>query len=240
METLSKKSRGEFVAHVAHELKTPLNVLAMYSEALQGEDGESQEFRIEAVNVIKDEVERLSMLINNLLSITKIEMGNLKIDKQRVRLQDLLRDAFNHVSASGRDKNLKFEMDLPPELTAVAVDKDLLRIAINNLLVNAIKYTPAGGRISMTAAETDSAIEIRVADNGIGISPEDQDKIFDKFYRAENDEVRNIGGHGLGLPLAREIIELHRGQLSVSSERGKGSEFIACLWKDTGLVKQAI
>ncbi|MBT8444279.1 MAG: PAS domain-containing protein [Gammaproteobacteria bacterium] len=239
-EALAEEGRANFVAHVSHELKAPLHTLGLYAEALQGDTGQEEEFRIEAYNVIHDEVERLRSLVENLLSITKIEIGNLKIDKQRVRLQDLLRDAFNHVSASGRDKKLKFEMDLPPELTAVAVDKDLLRIAINNLLVNAIKYTPAGGRISMSATETDSAIEIRVADNGIGISPEDQDKIFDKFYRAESEEVRKIGGHGLGLPLAREIIELHRGQLSVSSERGKGSEFVACLWKDTGLVKQAI
>ncbi|MFW2405991.1 MAG: ATP-binding protein [Gammaproteobacteria bacterium] len=239
-EALAEEGRANFVAHVSHELKAPLHTLGLYAEALQGETGQDEAFRVEAYNVIHDEVERLSSLVDNLLSITRIEMGNLKIDKQRVRLQDLLRDAFKHVSASGRDKNLKFDMDLPPELTALAVDKNLLRIAINNLLVNAIKYTPAGGRVSLSATETDSAIEIRVADNGIGIAPDDHDKIFDKFYRASTEEVRNIGGHGLGLPLAREIIELHRGQLTVRSEPGKGSEFLACLWKDSGLVKQAI
>ena len=83
-------------------------------------------------------------------------------------------------------------------------------------------------------------IEIRVTDTGIGISPEDSDKIFEKFYRSESDEVRQIGGHGLGLPLAKEIVELHRGQLSVASQPGKGSEFLIRLWKDRALLKQAV
>ncbi|MDJ0926904.1 MAG: ATP-binding protein [Gammaproteobacteria bacterium] len=239
-EALAEEGRANFVAHVSHELKNPLNTLGLYAEALKGEQGQEESFRIEAYNVIHDEVERLASLVDNLLNITKIEMGNLKIDKQRVRLQDLLRDAFEHVSTSGRAKGLEFNIDMPPELTAVAVDKDLLRIAINNLLVNAIKYTPSGGSVTLQAGETDSAIEIRVSDTGIGIAQEDQDKIFDKFYRAESDQVREVGGHGLGLPLAKEIIELHRGQLSVSSQPGQGSEFLISLWKDSGLMKQAI
>ncbi len=239
-EALAEEGRGNFVAHVSHELKTPLNTLALYAEALQGGQGEDESFRIEAYNVINDEVERLGSLVDNLLSITKIEMGNLKIDKQRVRLHDLLRDAFKHVAHSGKDKNLKFQLDVPAELSTVAVDKDLLRIAINNVVGNAIKYTPAGGRITLTAEETDTAFEIRVKDTGIGISAEDSDKIFQKFYRSESDQVREIGGHGLGLPLAKEIVELHRGQLSVTSEPGKGSEFLIRLWKDRALLKQAV
>jgi len=239
-EALAEEGRGNFVAHVSHELKTPLNTLALYAEALQGGQGEDESFRIEAYNVINDEVERLGSLVDNLLSITKIEMGNLKIDKQRVRLHDLLRDAFKHVAHSGKDKNLKFQLDVPAELSTVAVDKDLLRIAINNIVGNAIKYTPAGGRITLTAEETDTAIEIRVKDTGIGISAEDSDKIFQKFYRSESDQVREVGGHGLGLPLAKEIVELHRGQLSVSSEPGAGSEFLIRLWKDRALLKQAV
>jgi PAS domain S-box-containing protein len=239
-DALAEDGRSDFVAHVSHELKTPLNTLALYAEALQGEQGRDDSFRIEAYNVINDEVERLAALVDNLLSITKIEMGNLKVEKQRTRLQELLRDAFQHVSQSDRAKNQSFKINVPPELSTVAVDKDLLRIAINNLLVNAIKYTPAGGQIMLSAVETDSSIEIRVTDNGIGIAAEDQDKIFDKFYRVGSEEVREIGGHGLGLPLAKEIIELHRGQLSVRSEPGKGSEFVISFWKDSGLLKQAI
>ncbi|MFW2374756.1 MAG: ATP-binding protein, partial [Gammaproteobacteria bacterium] len=238
-ETLAKRNRGEFVAHIAHELKTPLNVLAMYSEALQGEDGESKEFRIEAVNVIHDEVERLSSLINNLLSLTKFEMDSISITRQRVKLQDLLKDALDNVSRSGRDAGIEFQLEVPREITAVSVDKELLRIAINNLLTNAIKYNQPGGSVKLSAEETDSQILVRVRDSGIGIAAEEKQRIFQKFYRSDNEEVRKRTGHGLGLPLAKEIIELHHGELHVESWPGKGTEFTIVLNKEADLIKQA-
>jgi signal transduction histidine kinase len=239
-EALAEESRANFIAHVAHELKTPLHAIALYAEALQGDQGNDDSFRIEAYNVIHDETERVATLVNNLLSITKIEMGSLQVKKTRVRLRDLLQDAFEHIRHSGHGANLKFELDLPDELSAIAVDKDLLRIAINNLLTNAIKYSNPGGTIRLAAAETDDCIQVRVADTGVGIAPEDQAKIFDKFYRSADEQVRQRAGHGLGLPLARDIVELHRGSLSVSSELGQGSEFVISLWKDSGLLEQAI
>lgn len=239
-ETLARRNRGEFVAHIAHELKTPLNVLAMYSEALQGEDGKSDEFRIEAVNVIHDEVERLSGLINNLLSLTKFEMGNISINLQRVKLQDLLEDALSSVSRSGRDAGIEFHLDVPREMTPISVDKELLRIAINNLLTNAIKYNNPGGSVNLTAEETDDQLMIRVRDSGIGIAADETERIFQKFYRSNNEEVRKRTGHGLGLSLAKEIIELHHGELHVESWPGKGTEFCAVFNKETGLMKQTI
>ncbi len=239
-EMLAKRGRGEFVAHVAHELKTPLNVLAMYAEALQGEDGSSEAFRVEAVNVIGDEVARLSGLINNLLSITKIEMGHLKVETRRVKLREFLQDTFDNVSRSGRDANLSFKLELPDDISPVSVDKDLLRIAINNLLTNAIKYSNPGGTVLLRAVETDDAITVSVKDDGIGISAQDQEHIFSKFYRSEDDEVRNRTGHGLGLALARDIVHLHHGDLRVVSEPGAGAEFIIELDKDSGLLQKAI
>ncbi len=239
-EALAEEGRTDFIAHVSHELKSPLNTLALYSEALQGDQGKDEAFRIEAFNVIQDETERLASLVDNLLNITKIEVGNLKIEKQRVRLHDLLHDAFDQATYRGKTKNLRLKSALPPELSAVTVDKELMRIAINNLLVNAVKYTPDNGGVLLAAVETDTAIEIRVTDTGIGIPAADQAKIFDKFYRAEDDAVRKIGGHGLGLSLAREIVELHGGTLTVRSVVGKGSEFLISLRKDRGLLRQAI
>lgn len=239
-ESLAKTSRGEFVAHIAHELKTPLNVLSMYSEALQGEDGKEEKFRIEAVNVIHDEVERLSTLISNLLSITKFEMGSMHIDRTRVKLRSLLQDAFDNVSRSGRSEGINFKLDLPSEISSVSVDKDLLRIAINNLLTNAIKYNISEGSVTLTAEETDDRIFIRVKDTGIGISEEDKIRIFEKFYRSEDEEVRNRTGHGLGLALANDIIQLHHGTLSVNSTPGEGSEFIIEFIKDASWIDKAI
>ena len=239
-EHLARRSSGEFVAHVAHELKTPLNVLAMYSEALQGEDGQSEAFRVEAANVIHDEVERLSMLINNILSITKIETGSLNLQRQRVKLHDLLKDAFDTVKRSGRGEDLDFQLDMPREISAAAVDKDLMRIAINNLLTNAIKYNRPGGIVALVAEETDDAVRVTVRDTGIGIAPEDRDRIFEKFYRSEKDAVQDKSGHGLGLSLAREIIQLHHGTLTVNSVPDHGTEFVIELSKNAGLLKQAV
>lgn len=240
VEKLAKKSRGEFVAHVAHELKTPLNVLSMYAEALQGEDGKDEGFKIEAVNVINDEVERLSTLISNLLSITKIEMGSLNIDRQRIRLHELLQDTMENVARSGKGMALEFKLDLPKEITPISADKDLLRVAINNLLTNAIKYNQQGGTVTLSVNETTEAINIIVSDTGIGIAKEDQDKIFEKFYRSNEGEVRERTGHGLGLSLARDIVHLHNGHLTVDSTLGKGTEFTINIQKSTGLMKQAI
>ncbi len=238
-EKYSKEGRSEFVAHIAHELKTPLNVLAMYSEALQGEEGQKPEFRIEATNVIYDEVERLSALINNLLSLTKFEMGSMTVERQRIKPRDLLEDVMANVSRSGRGEDIDFKLDLPKELGAISADKDLLRIAVNNLLTNAIKYSRPGGTVTMSAEETENQLTIRVIDNGIGIQSEDQEKIFEKFYRSNDEEVRNRTGHGLGLPLAREIIQLHHGNLHVDSTLGEGSEFIIELRKEVMLIDKA-
>lgn len=239
-EAMAEEGRTNFVAHLAHELKTPLHTLALYSEALLGPDGKDESFRVDACNVIHDEVDRLSSLVSNMLNITKMETGRLTLETERIRLRDLLEDVFNHLSKSGNAAELEFELALPRELSAVAVDKDLLRIALNNLLSNAIKYSKPGGKVTLSATESDAAIDIGVADTGLGIAPDDQERIFDKFYRSEAEEAHARGGHGLGLPLAKDIVELHRGQLSVASTLGEGTEFTIHLQKDAGLVQQAI
>ncbi len=239
-EELARTSRAEFVAHVAHELKSPLNVLAMYSEALQGEDGADPAFRTEACNVIHDEVERLSTLIANLLSLTRIEMGGLSLSRQRVRLSALLEDACHHLAPQARAAGVRLLLDVPRELPPVSVDKELFTVAINNLLSNAIKYNHHGGSVTLSARETDQSIFIYVRDTGIGIAPEEQARIFDKFYRAADEQVQKRTGHGLGLPLAREVIQLHHGVLTVESQPGEGTTFIIELAKEAGILKQAI
>lgn len=239
-ESMAKNARGEFIAHVAHELKSPLNVLAMYSESLMSEQGESREFRIEAVNVIQDEVERLSMLISNLLNITKIEMGSMKLDRKRVKLRDLLQDVFATIKRSGVNKNLHFKLDMPNELSSLYADKDLLRIALNNLLTNAVKYNNENGVVTLSAEEIDNVIQIRVTDTGIGVSEKDQSLMFEKFYRSDDDDVRSRSGHGLGLSLVRDIINLHHGQVEVKSDIGAGTEFTITLENNTNMLERAM
>lgn len=239
-ESLARQARADFVAHLSHELKSPLNVLALYSESLLGEPGRKAEFRIEAANVIADEVDRLGKLITGLLSLTQIESGSLTPDKSLVKLRDVASAAFDEAKNSARDRNFRFVFDAPKEVSPVYVDKDLIRIAITNLLSNAVKYNVDGGEVRLTLEETDDALQIRVSDTGIGISDEESARIFEKFYRSEDERVQSVGGHGLGLALARQIVDLHLGSLSLDQDREQGTEFIINLWKETAAVRQAM
>jgi signal transduction histidine kinase len=224
-EVLASNARDEFISHVAHELKSPLNVIHMYAESLLDDEGITNELRINTVNTINDEVERLSLLITNLLNISKIEAGSIALNRQRIKLAEFLEDTFNSVARSGDENNIRFHLQLPRSLSNIHADKDLLRIAINNLLTNAVKYNKLGGQVSLQVEETDTAITIRISDTGIGIAEQDRARIFDKFYRSIDDNVLQKSGHGLGLSLANEIIELHHGKISVESSIGKGSTF---------------
>jgi two-component system sensor histidine kinase VicK len=222
-ESIAKEAQDEFVTQVAHELKTPLHTLGMYSESLLDEKELTEEFRIEACNVIHDQVERLSELVNTLLSLARFERQQVCLERQRVRLHEFLRDTLDAVS-KGRNRNdLSFALELPTQLGPVSVDKELLRIALNNLLTNAIKYNREGGSVTLAAEETSDNLLIHITDTGIGIPPEDQANIFDKFFRSKRDEVQAIGGHGLGLALARQIVELHGGKVELDSTVGEGT-----------------
>jgi len=234
-EQIARQNRSEFIAQIAHELKTPLNVLAMYSEMLLGEEGNSEQFRIEAVNTIYDETERLSTLINNMLAISKFEMGNMQLSRQRVRIGELLQDILKNLSHSDRGHQLKFELDVSHEMSAIYVDKDLLRIAINNLLTNAIKYNKTDGKVILKAREYDDVIEISVQDTGIGIKEDEIPRVFDKFYRSDDEQIRAQTGHGLGLSLVQQIVYIHHGKIKVDSEFGKGTTFSIQLDKDVAM-----
>ncbi len=237
-EMLTKQRQAEFVSQVAHELKTPLNTLAMYTETLVGKDGSSEEFRVEACSVIQDEVERLSSMISTLLSIARIESGQVKLERQRVRVNDFLGDTLDTVSRSAERSNLRFRLEIQRELSPIFIDKGLMRIAVNNLLTNAIKYNQEDGEVVVSADESADAFVIRVRDTGLGIRAEDKDRIFDKFFRSESPSISSIEGHGLGLTLARQIVELHGGEISVESSPGDGSEFSITLHKTPALIRE--
>jgi len=223
-EHLARQAGNDFVAHVSHELKSPLNVIGMYAEMLADSDDESM--RVESLNVIQDEIERMNALVGNLLNVSKLETGSMSPERGRVRLDDLLRDAHEQALPRAQGKGLRVLLDLPRELEAVAIDKDLFRIALNNLLTNAIKYNRPGGSVTLAARNEDNEIVISVRDTGIGIAPADQERIFDKFYRvSEAGAATKRGGHGLGLYLAAQIVELHHGRMVVESEPDVGSTF---------------
>jgi PAS domain S-box-containing protein len=225
-EHLAKQAGAEFVSHVSHELKTPLNTLATYSELLLDYATLAETERVDAVNVIHSEVERMSALINNLLNISKMETGTLQLARKRVKMQDLLQDAFNSVNSNALGKGIEISLLIPPDIGSVRLDKGMFRIAIDNLLGNAIKYSNAGGKVTLSVKNLDNdEMQITVSDQGIGISTEDCEKIFIKYYRANNSETSLRSGHGLGLFITKQIIEMHHGVISVNSELGKGTQF---------------
>jgi len=226
-EYLAIQAGAEFVSQVSHELKTPLNTLATYSELLLDHATLTETEQVEAVNVIHNEVERMAGLINNLLNISKMDTGALQLVRKRVKLRELMQDAFESMSNNALGKGVELELKIPPDLGSVRLDKDLFRIAIDNLLSNAIKYSNPGGKVTVSARNLDNGqIEISVRDQGIGISPEDVEKVFLKYYRVNSSETASRSGHGLGLYLARQIISLHHGTITVDSQPGKGTEFI--------------
>jgi len=239
-EALARKARTDFVSHLSHELKSPLNVLALYSESLLSEAGKSRDHQIEAANVIAAEVDRLSSLITGLLNMTQIESGSITPDRSLVKLQDVVTAAFEEAKGLAADKRCTFELNLPKEMNPVHVDKDLIRIAVTNLMSNAVKYNKENGAVTVTVEDTEDAVQIRVADTGIGISEEEEARIFEKFYRSADERVQSVGGHGLGLALAKQIIELHHGTLLLNRDREEGAEFIINLWTEATAVRQAI
>lgn len=226
-EYIAKQAGTEFVSHVSHELKTPLNTLSAYSELLLDHASLTETELVDAVNVIHNEVERMSGLINNLLNISKMETGTLQLARKRVKVHDLVQDAFDSMSSNALGKGVELELNIPPDLGSVRLDKDMFRIAIDNLLSNAIKYSNPGGKVTLGARNLDDGqMQISVRDQGIGITPEECEKVFLKYYRVNNSETASRSGHGLGLYLAKQIIELHHGAITVNSELGKGTEFI--------------
>lgn len=225
-EYVAKQAGAEFVAQVSHELKTPFSVLAAYSELLMDYHTLPEVERVNAVNVIRDEVERAAALINNLLNISRLESGSLPVVRQRVKVHDLLRGSFESMSKSAQTKGVALELKIPPELGSARLDKDLFRIAIDNLLGNAIKYSDSGDRVTLSAEYLeDRQMRISVKDQGIGIPAQDRDKVFRKYYRSDSEAASTRGGHGLGLYLAKQIVELHHGKIGVSSGPEKGTTF---------------
>jgi signal transduction histidine kinase len=236
-EHLARQAGNDFVAHVAHELKSPLNVIGMYGEMLADVGIDDPAVRVEAINVIQDEVERMVSLVNNLLNVSKLEMGSMRPERHRVKLDDLLRDAWQQARSRAEAKNIRLDLQVARDLAAVSVDKDMFRIALNNLLNNAIKYNTAGGTVTLAAEEGDSDVTIAVRDSGIGMTPEDRERVTEKFFRVRETGDEQRGGHGLGLYLSNQIVELHHGRLTIDSELGHGSVFSIHLKKMPALAE---
>ncbi len=228
-QRVADEARNAFVAQATHELRTPLTSIRLFVETMVEEGEKDPAVRAKCINVIGQEARRLERIVGDMLSVAEIEAGSLKIRKGDVRLDSLLEELRTDYRAQAEDKEIALEFDLPPKLPVLQGDRDRLGLAVHNVLGNAIKYTPQGGRVSMKVSEEGPSLVIAVTDNGIGIRPEEQELIFERFYRAKDRRITGITGSGLGLALAREVVRLHGGEIRVTSEVDKGSTFTITL-----------
>ncbi len=222
METM----RQEFISNVSHEIQSPLTSIRGFAQALQN-DRLSPEERTHYLTIIETESTRLSRLADNLLKLASLEAESVKFEPKPYRLDKQLRNLILLAEPQWTSKAL--EMDASLEEVSVTADEDLLSQVWINLIDNSIKYTPPGGRISVQLRRRDDALEIRVADTGLGISAEDQAHIFERFYKADKSRERAKGGSGLGLAIAQRIVEMHNGRIGVESQVGAGTSFIVTL-----------
>ena len=231
-QKMAEQARSEFVSTVSHELKTPLTTIKSYIELLTNRLVEDKEVQYEFYNTINDETDRMVRLINNILNLSKIEMGNMQLKPTRVRMRQLLSDSFQALEPQALAKHIAFDLRLPEKLSSLEGDKDLLGTVVVNLLGNALKYTPEQGEVVLLAEENEEAIFIHVRDTGIGIEETDLPHVFERFFRGQNG-ARTQAGSGLGLALAQQITQLHGGSLKVTSQVNQGSQFTITLPKSS-------
>lgn len=228
-QKLSEKTRDQFLDAATHELRTPLANIKAYAETLSLSDMLDIEQQKEFCNTINAEATRLARFIDDLLCVSSMEVGSLSMDRQEVDVERLLQEATRKVQPQIDQKRIRFESILPAKLPKLRLDKDKVSAVLVNLLGNAAKYTPKGGRIALTVRATEDQLFIEIQDSGVGISREELPRIFDKFFRSEDPRVRQQTGTGLGLAFADEVVRKHGGTLEVTSEFNKGSTFTVTL-----------
>jgi two-component system phosphate regulon sensor histidine kinase PhoR len=220
-----ERVRQDFVANVSHEFKTPLTAIQGFAETLLAGALDDPKNNRRFLEIIRDHAARLARLTDDLLKLARIEAGKLEIEFSPVNIIQLIERCAETTLLKASQKQIALEIDLPPGLPAVRGDASLLRDVLQNLLDNAIQYTPPGGRIRVNAAAGAREAVITVADTGIGIPLADQERIFERFYRVDAARSREAGGTGLGLSIAKHIVEAHGGRIWVESEVGVGSKF---------------
>ena len=217
----------DFVSKASHELRTPLSSIRAYVEMLVDKEAEDEESRQEFYRIIQNETDRLGRLIDNMLNISRIEAGIVQIDRETVDTIALIDRAFDTIEPQAREKSITLHKKIAPVDLTIEGDSDMLFQVVLNLMSNAVKYTPDGGRVTVSA-DSDNltrSVLISVSDTGLGIPPDSIDKLFDKFYRVENYK-RVAKGTGLGLSLCKHIVEtVHGGQIGIESKLGMGSRF---------------
>lgn len=223
---IAEASKEAFIAHVGHEFRSPLTNIRAYAETLLSDMVLDAATQKEAFNVINEETARLIVMVNDVLDLSRMETGSMTLTRDNVVLDRLIQQGVNDLQAMASSKQITLQTNYHAKMPNIYADRDKIAIVINNVLSNAIKYTPDGGTVFVETNVDDNVIYIKITDTGIGIADDDIKCIFDKFYRVDRKETAQITGTGLGLAITKEIVTLHGGNISVSSELNKGTEVI--------------
>jgi len=227
---LSDQVKSDFVSSVSHELRTPLASILGYLEILTSEEvGELTDLQSEFLDIIETNSHRLLTLIDDLLTLAGLENGKLAMRIEAFDLSELVRGGIQAERPVLAERGLEIDLQLPADPVQVNADTHRLGQVVDNLLANAIKFTPDGGRISVRLTEAEGLAELIVADSGIGISPDEVGNLFERFFRARSATEQAIPGTGLGLAISKGIVEAHGGAIAVTSELGHGSTFTVLL-----------
>jgi two-component system phosphate regulon sensor histidine kinase PhoR len=220
-----ERMRAEFVANVSHELKTPVTAVKGFAETLLEGALYNSKACEEFVGIIGEEAERLNRLINDLLSLSRIESREMKLQLEPLELLPEIRQIVDKIKPRFQKKELALSLAASRQPVAAQADRDRLEQVLLNLLENSLMYTPSGGRVEVEVKKSEGMAVVSVSDTGIGIPPDDIPRIFERFYRVDRARSRKFGGTGLGLAIVKHIVEAHGGRVWVESEVGKGSTF---------------
>jgi len=220
-----ERVRKDFVANVSHELKTPVSAIRMLVETLIDDDKMEQAEHRRFLERTRDQAVRMSALVDDLLTLSRVESANAAPERLTFDLRGPVEDSVDALSASAKLRGLALEIALPGEPVKVMGDHESLRQAAGNLVDNAVKYTPSGGKVVVRLGMEGSEAVLEVSDTGPGIGPEHLDRIFERFYRVDKARSRELGGTGLGLAIVRHIAIAHSGRVTVESALGRGSVF---------------
>jgi signal transduction histidine kinase len=224
-QRVANNSRNAFVTQATHELRTPLTNIRLCVETLVDKADMEPVQRGELLNTISGESRRLERLVGDMLCVSEIEAGTMRLVRDDLRVEETIRQLEADFKHPASVKQVELSFTLGPKLPVILADRDKVVLAISNLVGNALKYTPAGGSVNVSTHTQGGALLVEVADTGLGIASAEHDLVFDRFYRAKDERVANITGSGLGLALARQVIRLHGGDITLQSELNKGSTF---------------
>jgi PAS domain S-box-containing protein len=225
-EVEAERARSELVFDVSHELRAPLTAIRGYSEMLlRRTSGRLDEQQEHFLRIIQRNSDRLVALVNDLLDISRVVSSQLELDLHPVQLDLIVRDVADMIQPQCDQKGVHLAVDIEPDIGSVLGDMDRLTQVVANLASNACRHTPEGGHITFTVSCSDDAVQVKVADTSAGLAPEDQAKIFQRYYRMDMPTLFEVRGTGLELPIAKMLVEMHGGRMWMESEVGKGSVF---------------